>query len=1217
MYRKAVTLLAVGLVLAIAGGVAAQDSVLFEYFDNIGGVSVDDNLRPDCTFPDGPSESVYLDRFASPDGRADNYGVRGRAYLTVAEDGDYTFWVSGDDNCQLWLSSDDTAANAVMIAQVPGWTPVEAWDWYAEQESAPVALVAGQSYYIEALMKEGGGGDSLEVGWSGPGIEGPVVIEGDYLTGYVRTSFPAYCPDPADGAIDIVTPLFKWSPGVGAVMHDIYFGTDPAALVLKTTMPSPLYFHLEPLVPGQTYYWRVDETNAEGAKSEGHVWSFTVMNVKATEPSPPDGAANAPLDAQLSWKAGRDAATHDVYFGTDEAAVAARDASVAQGSVDVASVDPGPLDAETTYYWLVDETDAAGAKHEGDVWSFSTAPVIEPVDEPCLIGWWTFDTEPANTMTALDMSGNGHHGTLVGNVSIAGGVLNLPGGSNQFVQIGSVGISGTMPRTIACWAKADHTNIPDWSLIFGFTTMGGGCGSHFNIGSIGGPGGCGAHAWCWEETIFSDTDALEWHHYAMTYDGTTIEYYGDGMPMDTDPAKSNVQDLSIMADNVHIGSRITQDSSFPGQVDDCRIYDCVLTAAQIRELGSDVLQAWDPQPADGATVDFGTVIALIWQPGDEAVAHDVYVGTDADLVAAGDASVYQGQVDVPSYAPLEDFAGDKTHYWRIDEINADETVTPGPVWSFSVRPEVLTSPEAWESVAAAGAPGFLATDVENGTYDIGTFSGDQTYEFIVQSNPDEQEASMALIGRLNFGDTRVGLKYEQWNNTGTYGATQFGVADHDYGVANNPGVPTHLVFVSDDALATTTLYVDGVARGSIPAAIPLSGTVGIGRAIREDGTWVDNFDGEIFGVAIYDRALSAGEIRVHADAYLLRGRADITAPGDTVIGVPDDGDWPGAEYPALAIDDNTGTKYLHFKGETEPTGFKVEPALGPTIVTGMTFTTANDAAERDPIMYELYGSNESIDGPYELIASGDIVDFAAAEAAPRFTMNATPIEFENSTAYMYYQVMIPAVRDPGSANSMQVAEVELIGVPEFVLFADDFESYAVGSDLHGQGGWKGWNNDAGAGAPASDAFASSGSVSVELIGSADLVHEFDIAGGTWKLSAMQYIPSGTAGETWFILMNSYDDGANQDWSVDYKFNLDTGVLTSDETGATATIVYDQWVAVEFVIDLDANTVDGYYNGDLVASHEWDNDNHGTIGAIDLWANGASSVYYDDVTIARH
>jgi len=96
-------------------------------------------------------------------------------------------------------------------------------------------------------------------------------------------------------------------------------------------------------------------------------------------------------------------------------------------------------------------------------------------------------------------------------------------------------------------------------------------------------------------------------------------------------------------------------------------------------------------------------------------------------------------------------------------------------------------------------------------------------------------------------------------------------------------------------------------------------------------------------------------------------------------------------------------------------------------VTGITFTTANDAVERDPVAFELYGSNDSIDGPYTLIASGDIVDFAGETVWPRFTKTETPILFDNDVAYAHYQVLFPTVRNPGSANSMQIAEVELLG----------------------------------------------------------------------------------------------------------------------------------------------------------------------------------------------
>ena len=150
---------------------------------------------------------------------------------------------------------------------------------------------------------------------------------------------------------------------------------------------------------------------------------------------------------------------------------------------------------------------------------------------------------------------------------------------------------------------------------------------------------------------------------------------------------------------------------------------------------------------------------------------------------------------------------------------------------------------------------------------------------------------------------------------------------------------------------------------------------------------------------------------------------DVTGPFDIVVGVPDN-DTPPNELPPFAVDDQVLTKYLHYKGGTEATGFRVTPVEGATVVTGLTFTTANDADGRDPADYELYGSNDSIDGPYTLIASGPIKDFIATAAWPRRTKTTTPIQFANTVSYKHYQVMFPTVRTAG--NYMQIAEVELL-----------------------------------------------------------------------------------------------------------------------------------------------------------------------------------------------
>lgn len=174
---------------------------------------------------------------------------------------------------------------------------------------------------------------------------------------------------------------------------------------------------------------------------------------------------------------------------------------------------------------------------------------------------------------------------------------------------------------------------------------------------------------------------------------------------------------------------------------------------------------------------------------------------------------------------------------------------------------------------------------------------------------------------------------------------------------------------------------------------------------------------------------------------------DVTKPGDTIVGVPNNGNWPGSEAPPMAINNDVGTKYLHFNGATGPTGFRVTPSTPQTIVAGMTFTTANDASERDPMTFELYGSNHGIDGPYTLIASGPTY-----LPDTRFTQNTSPIAFKPAGAFDHYQVMFPTYRGPGQ-NSMQIAEVELLAgwLPVFSpLPRDTFDNIATNTMISWQ-----------------------------------------------------------------------------------------------------------------------------------------------------------------------
>ena len=124
------------------------------------------HLRREYPGRDAPNTTDTLPSFEAPTSWADNYGTRLRGYITAPVTGSYTFWIASDDNSELWLSTNDNPVNKVKIASVPDWTDSRQWNKFPSQKSAAITLTAGQRYYVEALQKEGDGGDNLAVGWA-------------------------------------------------------------------------------------------------------------------------------------------------------------------------------------------------------------------------------------------------------------------------------------------------------------------------------------------------------------------------------------------------------------------------------------------------------------------------------------------------------------------------------------------------------------------------------------------------------------------------------------------------------------------------------------------------------------------------------------------------------------------------------------------------------------------------------------------------------------------------------------------------------------------------------------------------------------------------------------------------------------------------------------------------------------------------------------------
>ncbi|MHC4227457.1 MAG: PA14 domain-containing protein, partial [Planctomycetota bacterium] len=194
-------------------------------------------------------------------------------------------------------------------------------------------------------------------------------------------------PDPKDGALlEQTWGTLSWSAGDFAVSHDVYIGDNfndvndgaadtfignQAATTLILGFPGfPLP---DGLVPGTTYYWRIDEVNDANAASpwKGDVWSFSIPSKTGYNPIPGDGAKFIETDGvTLSWTPGFGAKLHTVYFGDNFDDVNNAAVGLPQGAATFTPA--GPLEAEKIYYWRVDEFDAVET-HKGPVWSFMTA----------------------------------------------------------------------------------------------------------------------------------------------------------------------------------------------------------------------------------------------------------------------------------------------------------------------------------------------------------------------------------------------------------------------------------------------------------------------------------------------------------------------------------------------------------------------------------------------------------------------------------------------------------------------------------------------------------------------------------------------------------------------------------------------------------------------------------------------------------------------------
>jgi hypothetical protein len=495
-------------------------------------------------------------------------------------------------------------------------------------------------------------------------------------------------PTPADGSVTTNTEVtLQWEAGLNAVTHNLYFSDDEQAVIdgtatlttLDQTSHGPLSLEL-----GKTYFWRVDEIEAdETTINTGEVWSFTIQPLSAYNPSPANGAKYVDIEVALAWSPGFTAESHDVYFGTDESAVANADNTSPEfkGNRTELTLEIDTLAYNTRYYWRIDELNNDATMTMGEVWTFRTIPET-PITDPNLVGWWKLDDEEGRI--ALDWSGYGNNGSIIGEPQwIVGqyeGALALDGfddcidvGNPEVLDINDV-------ITVMAWVKMEEAGNSENQS---FVTKGNDSYGlrHAESNNI---------QFRFDDSTYVDTPVDSsfsgvWHHVVGICDGSQLQIHIDGTLMNT--ASSGTVPNSIY--NVNIGREsVGNRYLYFGAIDDVQIYDRVLTPEEIQNaVRGDPLLAWEPVPGNGQLLDLVAFEQLSWTPGDEAAEHDVYVGTDKESVADANqstADIYRGRQQNTTFTIEEGVQADQTYFWRIDEINNDATISKGRIWTFTI-----------------------------------------------------------------------------------------------------------------------------------------------------------------------------------------------------------------------------------------------------------------------------------------------------------------------------------------------------------------------------------------------------------------------------------------------------------------------------------------------------------------------------------------------------
>jgi len=422
---------------------------------------------------------------------------------------------------------------------------------------------------------------------------------------------PELAQDPWTGYGEAqVTATEKWTE---------YHITTP--VMAADVTPAHVTFHVE---FAAQEFWIDDAKWYEG----DYVPSVVKGNYAATKPTPDQSAVNVANDVVLSWKAGPYASTHNVYFGTTFADVnsAAANALVSKGQTETSYDPPGLLDYDKTYYWRVDEVNAAPTNtvFKGPVWSFTVETYAYPLTN---VTATASSSDKTTTLPANTINGSGLTGDLHGTVSTT--------------------MWNSAMTDTAVWIQYQFDNV-------------------YKLYEL----------WVWNHN--TDMEPIM----GFGFKDVTIEYSVDGttwtLLSNTQFARATPETGYAHNTTVNLNGVMARYVKLTPKSNWSAVGWKQYGLSEVRFYYIPV-QARAPQPAT-ATSGVSVAAGLDWRPGRDVASQNVYLGTDRAAVADGTAPVKT--VTNHGFAPGTLNFG-TTYYWKVDEVGT--ATYPGEVWKFTTQ----------------------------------------------------------------------------------------------------------------------------------------------------------------------------------------------------------------------------------------------------------------------------------------------------------------------------------------------------------------------------------------------------------------------------------------------------------------------------------------------------------------------------------------------------